>query len=57
MDTMPEGWGDPLETVLQEGGPFHARGMIRKTGYDRRLQETGRGAALPELKKRHPAEF
>ena len=57
MSTMPEGWGDPLETVLAEGGPCHARGMIRETHYDRRLKETGRGDALVNLKKRHPHEF
>ena len=57
METMPNGWGDPLETVLEEGGPFHARGKIRATGYDKRLVETGRGDALPELRRRHPAEF
>lgn len=57
MDSMPAGWGDPMETVLEEGGPFHARGMIRAKAYDHRLEATGRGEHLAELKKRHPQEF
>ena len=57
MDTMPAGWGDPMDTVLEEGGPFHARGMIKKTDYDKRLAATGRGKAVAELKKRYPKEF
>jgi hypothetical protein len=57
MDTMPAGWGDPLDTVLEEGGPFHARGMIKQTGYDKRLAETGRSEGMDILKKRHPQEF
>jgi arylsulfatase A-like enzyme len=57
MQTMPDGWGDPLDTVLEEGGPFHARGMIRAVGYEQRLKQTGRAASLPGLKLRHPNEF
>lgn len=57
MDTMPASWGDPMDTVLEEGGPFHARDMIKRTDYDKRLAETGRAAAIVELKKRHPKEF
>jgi arylsulfatase A-like enzyme len=58
METMPEGWGDPMDTVLEEGGPFHARrGKIRVHGYDSRLEATDRKAGLAELRKRHPQEF
>jgi len=46
---------DPLWTVLREGGPFHSRGFL--PDYCRRLEETGRDWAVPELKKRHPREF
>lgn len=46
---------DPMDTVLREGGPFHARGHLRK--YCERLKETGRGGAVEELKRRHPGEF
>jgi len=55
MATMPEGWGDPLDTVLEEGGPYHARGPLKK--YCERLEQTGRGGLVAELKKRHPREF
>lgn len=46
---------DPLWTVIQEGGPLHARGKLSE--YCRRLEKTGRGYAIPELKRRHPEEF
>jgi choline-sulfatase len=46
---------DPLWTVVREGGPFHARG--RGAEYAQRLEQTGRGWAVPQLKKRHPKEF
>jgi arylsulfatase A-like enzyme len=46
---------DPLWTVFQEGGPLHARGHLPK--YCERLEATGRGWAVEELKKRHPYEF
>jgi len=46
---------DPLWTVLHEGGPFHAKGHL--ADYCRRLEATGRGDAIPELKRRHPIEF
>jgi len=46
---------DPLWTVMKEGGPFHAKGQLRK--YCERLEQTGRGDAIPELKRRHPHEF
>jgi len=46
---------DPLWTVMREGGPYHARGMLPE--YCRRLEATGRGHAVPELKRRHEREF
>ncbi|WP_052144652.1 sulfatase family protein [Halalkalibacter okhensis] len=46
---------DPLWTVIREGGPFHARGYLKN--YTKRLEETGRGHHIPELKRRHPEEF
>lgn len=46
---------DPLWTVMKEGGPFHARGFLR--AYCERLEQTGRGQHVAELKRRHPKEF
>jgi arylsulfatase A-like enzyme len=46
---------DPLWTVMEEGGPFHARGMLPR--YVARLEATERGWAVAELKRRHPREF
>ncbi|MFW5988511.1 MAG: sulfatase [bacterium] len=46
---------DPLDTVMKEGGPYHARGVLKE--YCERLKKTGRRDAIPELKKRHPYEF
>ena len=46
---------DPLWTVMGEGGPTHAKGRLPE--YCRRLEATGRGWAVPELKRRHPGEF
>lgn len=54
MQSMP-GREDPLWTVMREGGPYHARGFLRK--YCERLESTGRGDSIPELKRRHPREF
>ncbi|HUW35361.1 MAG TPA: sulfatase [Planctomycetota bacterium] len=54
MHTMPYEV-DPLWTVIREGGPFHANGQLRQ--YCERLEQTGRGEAVPELKRRHPREF
>jgi choline-sulfatase len=54
MDTM-EYDVDPLWTVMKEGGPFHANGHLKE--YAKRLEETGRGHAIPELMRRHPREF
>ncbi len=56
MATMPAGYSeDPMRIVLAEGGPFHARGFLKE--YVKRLEATGRGDAIPELKRRHPREF
>ena len=46
---------DPLWTVIAEGGPFHAKGHLKE--YSQRLEETGRGYGIEELKRRHPREF
>ncbi len=46
---------DPLWTVIHEGGPYHARGHLPK--YCERLEATGRGHHVAELKRRHPREF
>ncbi|MDU7643644.1 MAG: sulfatase, partial [Clostridium perfringens] len=46
---------DPLWTVIREGGPYHAKGHLKE--YCKRLEQTGRGWAIPELKRRHPEEF
>ncbi|MBD2846542.1 sulfatase [Paenibacillus sp. IB182496] len=46
---------DPMWTVMKEGGPYHARGHL--ANYVRRLEQTNRGHAVPELKRRHPGEF
>ncbi len=54
MATMPDAI-DPLWTVIREGGPLHARGYLPE--YCKRLQDTKRGWAVEELKRRHPYEF
>ena len=56
MATLPRGRvADPMRVVLDEGGPFHARGQLRE--YVKRLNATGRGDAVEELMRRHPREF
>ncbi len=56
LATMPDGYAqDPLHTVLDEGGPFHARGFLQ--AYCQRLLDTGRAEAVAELRRRHPTEF
>lgn len=42
---------DPLETVLAEGGPFHARG--KGPAYLGRLKATGRGDAAERLARKY----
>lgn len=54
LRTVPGGI-DPLWTVMNEGGPFHSRGHLRK--YCERLQATGRSQHIPELQTRHPMEW
>jgi len=54
MKTMPYEV-DPLWTVIKEGGPYHAKGHLKR--YCDWLEKTGRGHAIPELKRRHPREF
>ena len=44
---------DPMMTVLQEGGPFHTRGML--PAYLARLRETGRAQHAEHLTARHQA--
>lgn len=46
---------DPLETVLQEGGPAHTRGKLR--AYLDRLRATGRGHWADHLAQSHPTEL
>jgi hypothetical protein len=40
---------------MKEGGPYHAKGFLKD--YLVRLENTGRGEAIPELKRRHPREL
>jgi arylsulfatase A-like enzyme len=56
MKTMPFGdTADPMDTVLAEGGPEHARiGWSPTRAYAQRLQDTGRGDWLAEIHRRHP---
>jgi len=54
MMQMPDAV-DPLWTVMREGGPLHSRGHLAR--YCERLEQTGRGQHIPELKRRHPGEF
>jgi len=56
MFTQPEGYyHDPLWEVIHRGGPCHAHHHLKR--YCERLEETGRGWAVPLLKERHPEEF
>lgn len=50
-----EAYDDPMWREIHEGGPFHCKGYLNE--YCKRLEETGRGWAVPELKKRHPHEI
>lgn len=53
---MPAGYKvDPMQTVLTEGGPYHARGRL--PAYLHRLEATGRSWAIPDLVLKHPGEF
>jgi choline-sulfatase len=56
MASMLDGYAvDPLQTVLDEGGPFHANGQL--PAYCEHLRQTGRAHHIPELMRRHPKEF
>ena len=46
---------DPLWTVMREHGLIYNRGRLR--AYCERLEQTGRGWAVAELRRRHPHEF
>ncbi|MBI5835036.1 MAG: sulfatase [Armatimonadetes bacterium] len=54
MMAMPDAV-DPLWTVMREGGPLHSRGLL--PAYCQRLEATGRGQHVEELRRRHPGEF
>jgi hypothetical protein len=45
---------DPMRTVLDEGGPLHARGALPE--YVKRLRDTGRSAFAKRLMANHPDE-
>ena len=49
------GLPDPMQTVLDEGGPWHCRGHLRR--YLQRLRETGRGDAAARVAARHPVQL
>ena len=57
MSSQPEGYEgiDPMQTVLDEDGPYHARGHL--AAYCERLRQTHRADAAEQLRKRHPQEF
>ena len=57
MSTLPEGTQDPLDIVLEEGGPYHSRNAMKEHHYPERLEESGRSEHIAALKKRHPREF
>jgi hypothetical protein len=46
---------DPLWTVMNEGGPFHARGALPK--FCEFLEKIGRADAAKELQRKHPREM
>lgn len=56
MKTMPYGANtDPLDVILQEGGPFHANyRKVNTAAYKERLKETNRGHLIEEIQERHP---
>jgi len=47
--------GDPMQTVIDEGGPFHTRGQLAK--YVARLRESEREHWARALEARHAAEL
>ena len=46
---------DPMQTVLDEGGPFHIRGHL--PAYLDRLRQTGRGQWAERLADQHPDQL
>jgi arylsulfatase A-like enzyme len=46
---------DPLWTVMREGGPMHSKGRLKE--YCERLNRTGRGKFVKDLKEKYPGEF
>ena len=56
MRTMPfDHTTDPMDTVLAEGGPQHARiGCVPLKAYGQRLRDTGRGHWIDKIQARHP---
>lgn len=57
MATQPEGfYHDPLwEVIHRSGAPYHAKGHLKE--YCERLENSGRGWAVPLLKQEHQEEF
>ncbi|MFL2120923.1 hypothetical protein [Marinilactibacillus psychrotolerans] len=47
---------DPLWTVMNEGGPYHAKGNLEMY-INQRLLPTGRTEAVEKLKQAYPNEF
>ena len=58
MRSMPFGYTtDPMDIVMNEGGPFHANiNHCPATQYKKRLEATGRGHLIEKIEKRH-SEF
>ncbi|MGI9273243.1 MAG: sulfatase family protein [Endozoicomonas sp.] len=57
MATQPFGnTSDPLQVVMHEGGPHHAK-CDDVDAYMKRLEETGRGQHVELIKQRHPEMF
>jgi arylsulfatase A-like enzyme len=55
MATTAEHGIDPMQTVLEEGGPFHTRGEL--SAYLERLRATGRAHHADTLSRLHPDEL
>ncbi|MBT3295211.1 MAG: sulfatase [Verrucomicrobia bacterium] len=57
MASLPEGYvNDPMDTVLAEGGPQHARvGHAPIKAYFERLRATGRADKIEAILARHPS--
>jgi len=48
---------DPMQTVMQEGGPFHAHRVSHLDAYLKRLQDTGRAHHAKTLAQRHGVKW